>query len=323
MIIDSFYCINLNKHYKNWDRIVNEFNCKGLKAPIRVEGVDKDELQLDDIVHATTMQCRYFCTWKMIAISLSHMKAWKQMIANDETHAVICEDDVHFRSDIAANLKAMRVPDEYDLIFLGCFGCVPEKRGWLFDAHSRLVGKRALRDDIKEHNNNQLKRSDFQMGTHCYILSKKGAKALLNFFETKIDNHIDVQIQRLNATKRINVYKTYPLLAFQSSSKGDQTMFPKLLNSVFANIEIEKGVSVPFCFSMPAFEILSYSVTMYTAIFILLGIGMRLYDVQPATLAIVLILLFSVDDDYGSVFGTAIICCLAYLLSGKITRVSN
>lgn len=322
MIIDSIYCINLNQHVEKWEHIVTKFAYNGMEPPTRIEAVDKDNIDSETLRQSTTANCRYLCTSKMIAICLSHMKVWELMLIKNEDNIIVCEDDVEPNANFT-NVFAMTAPSNFDMIFLGCFGCTPAKRGWLFNAYSAVVGKRKTATSMQHlmsMDKSSLYVSDFQMGTHCYVLSKQGAKKLLDYFTNQINNHVDVQIQRLNATGRLNVYKVYPFLVSQTSSNGDPAMFPKLLNSTLARFEIENGVSVPFCFSMPCFELLGFPVTFYSGLFFAMGFFCRHLAVKPTTLFVLLILIFSTDTDMRCILGTTVACFLGVLVSDIFMR---
>jgi GR25 family glycosyltransferase involved in LPS biosynthesis len=124
-----------------------------------------------------------------IACSISHMRAWKAIIAQDLRDAIILEDDVAIRDGFSSFMRKLKrqLPVNFDMVHL----YVSENRSeWL-----RLAAT------TKEAYVNYIP----LWGRSAYLLSRSGAEKLLSGFRT-ITAHGDRQISEMAQKGRLLVY---------------------------------------------------------------------------------------------------------------------
>ena len=190
------YVISLN----NPVNLLNQISTFDLN-PILVEGVNGKDLSSQTIRENTTFMCSMFCTKSMIGIAMAHMKAWELIVESKDDYGIVFEDDViftkNFKKDINIGLK--NVPSDFDILYLGCIGC---------DSIPNFFTILGVSTNIINLNhtkiNKYINKPMITFALHAYVLSRTGAKKLLNFFEHKINNHIDYSIQELLNQNLIN-----------------------------------------------------------------------------------------------------------------------
>lgn len=143
---------------------------------------------------------------------LSHITLWRNIINKDKDHVLVLEDDVYIKSIFKDFIKShVKYPENFDIIFLGhCFESEGEK------AESVL--------------NYRLHKSVCPRCTHGYIVSKKGAEKLLNYFDNnKVDLPIDEILCRIIHEKKLNSYSLYPTIINQSWQEEDVMPIPSTI----------------------------------------------------------------------------------------------
>ena len=91
-LISNVYVINMDHSTERMKRIIDQESKIGMKIT-RLPAIVGKDLTTAEINTVGTTFCKYFCTRTMIAIFLSHKKAWQTMIDNDDKYSIIMEDD--------------------------------------------------------------------------------------------------------------------------------------------------------------------------------------------------------------------------------------
>ncbi|KAJ3278267.1 hypothetical protein HK104_002510 [Borealophlyctis nickersoniae] len=196
LMIIGVYVINLDKDAERLRRVLPEL--KKLRLPVkRVPGVNGKSLDARELGKMSTWFCRNFCTPGMVGCAASHLKTWKAFLASDWDLAVVCEDDVRLAGDCRKRLEAVlvEVPEDFDLLYGGCLHCHPDgaEQSWssfffnvatagkMYNAKHRVLSKNLYVPKVA-------------LGTHCYVVSRKGAKRLVELMDGRINYHVDVQM---------------------------------------------------------------------------------------------------------------------------------
>ena len=145
---------------------------------------------------------------------LSHITLWKKLLESKNDKLVILEDDITvtsiFHKFVNANTE---LPENFDIIFLGhCFEIQGEKTNIMFNEREHV----------------ELHKSICPRCTHGYIVSKSGAKKLLDYFENnKVDLPIDEMLCRLMST--LKSYSMYPIIVKQSWQDENTQFIPSTI----------------------------------------------------------------------------------------------
>lgn len=264
--------------------------------PILVKGINGKKLSNKVIKENTTLLYSYFGSKSSIGIAMSHMKAWKTFLKTNDEYAIIFEDDViiepNFTNDLEIAIK--KVPTDFDMLYLGCFGC--EKSDNVLSTIFTIMNESNNDNKII---NNYINKPIVALGAHAYIISRKGAKKLLNIIEGHISYHIDYVLQHLSKKKIINTYSLNNRIAYQTStdsviSANVSNSHPLLLNNFLSNYYIDKKCKANYLSTVSIFRIGNIDFTLSSILFLFIGIILSFYlDIIQAT---TLYLLISLPD---------------------------
>jgi len=224
---------------KEPDKLITSLENKGILARW-VEAIDGKKLNNKMIKKNTTLLYSIFGSKNSIAIAMSHMKAWKTFLKTNQQYTIIFEDDVIIENDFAEKLSIniKNTPNDYDLLYLGCFGC-KKSPNVLSTIFSFLGEGNVDYRDINDYINKPF----IAVALHAYVISRQGAIKLLKLLEGKIYYYLDYCIQNLSSNNLINVYSLNERIAYQSSTDSDisstaSNPHPFLLNKGNRNSQI-------------------------------------------------------------------------------------
>jgi len=239
-----------------------------------------------------------------VGCALSHIKVWKDFIKRDnkdEKYIMIFEDDVvlekHFKQSVIYSL--MNVPINYDILYLGCFGCDKNNVSNVYEASTLLYGKNKRTGYI----NSYISIPEIAYALHGYILSKKGASKLLELLKNNVNDHIDMKIHLLASKEKIDSYVTTPRLAYQTStdtgkSENIKVSHPSLLTLPLRHIELDKMVKGDYIFTVSFRQVGPYIINGMSIIFLLLGLICAFIRIDIKYLTLFYILLSLPDFKY-------------------------
>ena len=149
-----------------------------------------------------------------IGCLLSHITLWEDFTNNNNNNKelLVLEDDIYVKSIFKDFIKThVKYSENFDIIFLG--HCA-ESEG----------------DHIGRILNYKLHKSICPRCTHGYIISKKGAKEFLNYFNNnKIDMPIDEMLCRIINEKQLKSYSLYPTLINQDWQEENALPIPSTI----------------------------------------------------------------------------------------------
>jgi len=127
-------------------------------------------------------------TTAKLACTISHMRVWKTIVAQDLRHAIVLEDDVAIRDGFNLFIRKLKrqLPVNFDLVHL----YVSDRNEWL-----RRVAK--TKKAYVSYNP--------KWGRSAYLLSRSGAEKLLFGFQ-KIVRAGDCQISDMAQEGKLSVY---------------------------------------------------------------------------------------------------------------------
>jgi GR25 family glycosyltransferase involved in LPS biosynthesis len=282
--------------------LLNSINDIGIKANL-VEGVNGKTLDNETIKKNTTYFGRYFATKSTIGIAMAHIKAWKTFLKSGEKYGLIFEDDAVFEDNFKERLDIIlnNTPKDVDILYLGCIGCNnPINISSIILANTGVLNLNIYKNN--DTNNEYVNKSLLSLGLHGYVLSRKGAKKLIQYIEGEIYTHIDFHIQTLSANKLINSYTLNDLIVYQTSTDETQSSnvtntHPLLLNNILSNYYIEKKVKASYISSLSLIRINNINLNACSILFIIIGsiLGSTSLDFFTVT---ALYILLSIPDLY-------------------------
>lgn len=251
-----------------------------------------------------------------IGCSLSHMKAWKQFLATDDPHALFVEDDVILEEGWKDKLHESipHAPSTFDLLYLGCMGCDATISPLFWTLVTSLMGIRVPEKKINDH----ITVPSSAFATHAYLLSRKGAAALLSELEGNVHNHIDFCIQSLAKKGKLERYMITPRIAYQTStdtnvSENVSSSHPRMFSKLVQSHYVDRSMRASYITSVSIARIHpKINVNGISVLFLVLGFLLSNYSVSALTLAF--ILLSSHDLMYLKKSTDGMIIVLHYLL---------
>eukprot|EP00545_Synedropsis_sp_CCMP1620_P009539 CAMPEP_0119013464 /NCGR_PEP_ID=MMETSP1176-20130426/8463_1 /TAXON_ID=265551 /ORGANISM="Synedropsis recta cf, Strain CCMP1620" /LENGTH=384 /DNA_ID=CAMNT_0006966555 /DNA_START=20 /DNA_END=1174 /DNA_ORIENTATION=+ len=250
--------INLEKDTTRWERLVIDLADKGVtpSAVQRLPAVYGKTLLKEELEAKTTKKARLWCTPGMIGCYLSHVKFWNKVASEESPYQLVLEDDAMVCDDFEKRAQQMvddlqdnpETKDTWDVLLLGAFSCVhPEKKYGQYRFQAWLLGDG--RRQRRVSSNIQIPHRP--LGTHAYILSKRGAEKLLRR-ASKATWHVDCVIWGL---PEMNLYLCDPMLVFQDTespstvgavTKGVETRLPKWKMDEYTGASFEWAMNEPF-----------------------------------------------------------------------------
>lgn len=277
------YVINLKKATKRWNNIKKQLETYNLNYK-RIDGVLGKELTNDEISDNTSFLCKTLCTKPTIGCAMSHINVWKNIIDDKQEYSLVLEDDAELVDNFKDKLDYLinnKIPEDFDIVYLGCGGCCDINQEYSYiDRFLLLFNKTNTYKVINEN----VFVPEFPVGLHGYLISNNGAKYLYNKFnETKIQTHIDFQIAK-NHLPDIKVYSVEPKLVFQEALPMDSNIasgFPFSINYILnKNNYSNKEIPISYKLSVPLLQICGLNINVYIIISIIIGITLGLYKIK-------------------------------------------
>lgn len=316
------YIINLDKDTSRLEKVIKQLTDYNITNYARIPAVYGKDLSEDEIKEATSDFCNKFCTKSSIGCALSHIKAYKEILSNEDPYALILEDDVVFEDNFKdlVREKLEMVPKDFDIVYLGCNNCNSEGNiksladvyGLMFDTKYQKV-------------NDWVYSPKLAFALHAYIVSNTGAKKLLEIFKDGIYGHIDWQIQ--NSRKELNVYAVSPSLAYQdlgTNVSNQASQYPKSIHKLFEGQYDEYRIPVSYHFTIPYYQVCEVELTAFNIILMFGGLLSGILGGISSMMLMVYFLAyeFFVDTGYkniNKIIHSLFLLCLFYT-SGVIIR---
>ena len=289
------YIISLNEPTKKIEYLQNF----GLD-PIWIEGVNGQQIGRETTRENVLSFHQYLCPKSAVGIAMSHFKVWKEFLKTDKGYAIVFEDDVlleNFFTDYIYN-AINNVPLDYDVLYLGCFGCDQQQVSNVYKLSGLLYGSNQRNKQL----NDFIAIPEYAYGMHAYVISRQGAAKLLNLLDKKIYDHVDMMLQSFCSKNMINAYVTTPRLAYQTStdtsiSENVKSKHPKILTSALRNYEVDRMVRGDYQVTTAYQQIGPYIINLITIFFLLLGV-VASYFKLPISYLTVFYLVISLPDLY-------------------------
>ena len=207
----GIYLINLDRNADRLESFIAQFIMSDLryKQFQRITAVDgRDIKNIQDIVsdaaYLEIMQIEktgyrtkhYQLTRGAIGCFMSHMKAYELISMGDDDYGLVFEDDVVIDKNILKRLNRLMssIPNDYDMLLLGCHCIQCDKYDVYYDAHRFFL-------------------------THCYIIKKASAARLYMLLKKdKIKQQIDSEISDFATSGNVKIYCLREKLASQTGT---------------------------------------------------------------------------------------------------------
>jgi len=246
--------------------------------PIVIKGVNGKDMDIENLSNKVSKIYKNFGPKSAIGCALSHVNAWKNFIENTkDEYAIIFEDDIVLEKDFTKNLDVVlsNVPKDFDVLYIGCFGCDENYSKEKFNLFKFLCGLIGMTSEHKKINK-YISTPTTAFALHSYIISRKGAQKLIENLDGKINNHLDFCIQELASQKKIKSYVSVPRLAYQTStddstSENVSSNHPILINKALSNLYVDKMVRANYLSRMSIARIGEININFFSILFLVLG----------------------------------------------------
>lgn len=244
--------INLDRSKDRLLKIAENLNSLNLPFE-RFNAINGKKLSDKEIEVNTTFACRnLLCNYGMIGCAMSHINIWREFLKTDQNFICISEDDVTYNS------KFPKILNDIDLIY--------DKIKFDYLSLSCSVGICYSFSDSVKLKEYTFTKPFFPLTMASYILSKKGAKKLMKYFD-KINYHIDFTIAFKNFFNDLKYYYVSDPKILNVSHDEDSNILVKnngILNKTLQCLGFKK---LNWLISNTAFTIrLNTSVSVYAII---------------------------------------------------------
>jgi GR25 family glycosyltransferase involved in LPS biosynthesis len=211
--VDDCYVINLDRRADRMEKLYT--NSPELKGVVqRVSAVEGKNLQMTPAI-ARLFRPHDF-GWKkpVLGCALSHLGIWWQLAneRDDINSYLILEDDVKFQPEWQKTWAeaAPHIPENYDVIYLG--GILPPNRSG-FELVKEKTNPYFSR--VAENNffGQQPKNRYFHWCAYSYVLSKQGARKIIEILNAKDGYWTSADHMVCNMVNVMNIYFLDPLVA--------------------------------------------------------------------------------------------------------------
>lgn len=257
-----------------------------------------------------------FLTEPTVGIALSHLFVWKQIVESGVEQALVLEDDVVFVDNFAREWRetSEQVPSNFDVLYLGCFGCTEKIDPVVMMAASL----QATKGEYKVINA-RIAEPRCALAAHAYVVSRKGARKLIRHLDGRIYFHIDYCINNLFARGKINAYVTNPRLAFQTSTDGMgstnvSSHHPLLLTRLMSKFHIDQGVRLSYMSTVSVGRLGVIPIGVMSFLFFMLGCVLAIVGVKTKNVAFVFVAVSSLDVASCGTFQDVAVIVLHFVL---------
>jgi GR25 family glycosyltransferase involved in LPS biosynthesis len=270
---------------------------KGLR-PHWVQAIRGSELTSQQIHDATSWPYSYVAPATPTAIGMSHIKAWKTFLDSSAEYAVFLEEDAVLSPDVRPRLQTAleSVPQDYDILYLGCFGCTTEHNLWTWSLYYISLFR------VFKQINPFIVSPSIALALHGYVLSRKGARQLIDRLEHRLFGHVDGCILLLSTFGPLKLYAMTKHIVSQTStmqqfvpSSNATNQHPSLITKLLSNVHFDSQTRLHYICTCSLFQIGSAILTIMTGLIFLAGILLALYGV-PLSWITGLFLLLSIPD---------------------------
>ncbi len=187
------FWINIDKNIKRKNFMEKQFNSSNLDN-VRISAITPD--MFDDLLeHKRPLSCKYpgctSCEYEFACLS-SHIKAMNECLKYDDEYFVIMEDDIYIPFDIDYNELLNNINKEIDII-------------QMMVLYDNTVKNLNIHHDITS--SNFIKWQYLLPSTGMYIVSKKGARKLVDMFINK-NNKYDFSSSKYQIVADVLLYST-------------------------------------------------------------------------------------------------------------------
>jgi len=288
------YVISLNKP----DKLLGEISNFGLD-PILVEGVNGKKLSKEEIADNTTYFGSLFTPLSVIGIAMAHIKVWKLFLESKAEYGIIFEDDVVFEDNFKKELDIgiKNTPKDFDILYLGCFGCQNN-----YNFYTAISVNMGLLNLNAGNINNYVNKPLVAYATHAYIISRKGAKKLIENIEHNIYTHLDLNIQNLVVNNVLSVYTLNNRIVYQTSTDDTQSLnvsssHPIIINNILSEYYIDKKVKASYGSTISFYKIGNFNFNPCSLLFLIIGIILSTTSIDILTITVAYVLI-SLPDLY-------------------------
>ncbi|CAK0746951.1 glycosyl transferase, family 25 [Gammaproteobacteria bacterium] len=301
--IDKIYVINMKKSSDRLSSITHQIE-RSLKKPfIRIGAVDGKNLPSKTYNKYTTLKSRSFCSKGMIGCALSHYKTLKKFLKTKSKYALILEDDCILDSDFQYNLsKALielkETDPEWKLLYGGYYGITDRKYEGIMKMFQYFGVLSSIKNKQGYIGNNTFVPL-IPVGSYCYVISRQGAKELLDTMKNKITSPIDVQFIK-TFKDSTGVYALTNRIGHQpfniEQSLVTDSAFPKTINRLLDELQYKiDGIDLSFYLNSAVADINDITINGYLFSYLGILLLLRYNNVYYKYPAIVIYILLSVE----------------------------
>lgn len=229
----------------------------GISKPTWVPGVRFNQETLKQNREKVSALCSHTCSRGAIGCGLAHMSIYQKCRSSDKP-IMIFEDDCRLTNGFNQKLRhaldeLMSNDPNFDILFLGC------------------------QSSCGKDTSAGVHKIEAAQGTHAYIISPKGMTTML---DTKLIDHIDIQMGDMAKAGKLRVYYVSPDIAnasaeeMNNSSISPPVGFPNSLTYVLNRIYNEKGLPVSRHYTGEMRRLGPINVTNFHFIFFFVGLVM-------------------------------------------------
>lgn len=176
----------------------------GNKLNISTYLSDRAYKEIQNVINTGYRTKHYQLTRGAIGCYLSHLKCYDKIANGDKHYGIIFEDDVNIPKSFhkLSSDVVNSIPGDWDILLLSCH-CITCKRQQIYSKVDKFIW------------------------LHCYVVTKSGAKKLVEILNSKpIEQQIDSELSDLAEDKVLKIYCVNQSLSTQSQKFATSIQMP-------------------------------------------------------------------------------------------------
>jgi len=308
------YVISLNKKLPDLFKKLEAENIE----PILINAIDGNKLDYKTKSKNSNLFFSLFGPNTTVAIAMSHIKAWNEILKSKAKYGVVFEDDVILVNNFydKFNDAIKKVPKDFDIFYLGCFGCQNNNNplSMTFDVLGVSNGQSKKVNDL-------INRPAVALALHGYVISRKGIKNILKILDGgKVYFHLDYCIQKMNSNNLIKVYSPNERLAYQTStdntvSSNVNNSHPLIFNKLLSNFYIDEKCKASYITTVSLLNIGGFTLSVSSLLMIFLGVFLAWLDLSFTQATGFYIIMSALDRNIVPITVHYVIFIIAFLIS--------
>jgi len=221
-VIDKIYCINLSRCAERREHIDSHFSDFGIHEYSYFKATDKDDPLVEEYFNSEKVMrfppcfrcgknscrrkdCNNTLIAPQVAVFITFLRLWEDIVKNNIGVALIVEDDVCFTNYATEIVPKIFSKDTFSKLKIEPTNPALLRLGWALNREHQYSGRM------------EIERGKSRMANSCHVITLEMARLLLKSFD-KINTTVDIYIHDRIGKDVVDNYTVFPPIAYDISN---------------------------------------------------------------------------------------------------------